>query len=117
MKENKQEQKKDMMLGLLNKNKNDKILFSPIVEESKAKELPKVEEKPKEVISKKQEEVKTCKKTYNIPVDIVEDMKKVVYMDRDLKGQTDLLVKALRKYLSSKDVKELLEEYDNLKKK
>lgn len=54
------------------------------------------------------------KRNYYIPVDV---LYKIVYMDKDLKDNTVLVIKALRKYLDSKDCRDLLEEYDNLKGK
>lgn len=117
MKENNQEQKKDIMKGLFTPSQKEKMAFSPVVEESQAKELPKVEVKSKDFLAKaKKEEVGTKKRTYNIPVEILDDMAKVVYMNRDLNNQTELLIQALKKYLSSKEVKALLEEYETLKK-
>lgn len=116
MKENNQEQKKDIMKGLFTPSQKEKMAFSPVVEESQAKELPKVEDIKKDKPKAKKEEVGTKKRTYNIPVEILDDMAKVVYMNRDLNNQTELLIQALRKYLSSKEVKALLEEYETLKK-
>mgnify|MGYP005778075809 CR=1 FL=1 len=57
----------------------------------------------------------TIRKNYNLPKDLVEDMEKIVYMDRDLKDNTELIIKALRKYIDSKACRDLLEEYHNLK--
>ena len=88
---------------------------SPIVEES---ESIKKEEIKKEEIKKEENNSKTNKtqrKTYNIPIDIAENMEKIVYMDRDIKDNTDLLIKALRRYLDSKECKKLLEEYKVIK--
>lgn len=83
---------------------------SPIVEESES--IKKEEIKKEENNSKTN---KTQRKTYNIPIDIAENMEKIVYMDRDIKDNTDLLIKALRRYLDSKECKKLLEEYKVIK--
>lgn len=78
-----------------------------------ASEIKKVEAKATSEQPKKKVERK--KRNYYIPIDILENIDKIVYMDRDLKDNTDLVVKALRKYLDSKACRDLLEEYDNLK--
>ena len=77
-------------------------------EEKKVEEVKTTSEQPKKKVERK-------KRNYYIPVDILESIDKVVYMDRDLKDNTDLVVKALRKYLDSKACRDLLEEYNNLK--
>lgn len=84
---------------------------SPIVEKTNNIQH-KQEAKKEEVVHK---DNITKRKTFNIPNDIVEDMEKIVYMDRDIKDNTDLLIKALRKYLDSKTCKDLLEEYNIIK--
>ena len=79
------------------------------------KEIVKQEKiETKKEISKKEKQ-ETTRKTFNIPIDIAEDMGKVVYMNRDIKDNTELLILALKKYLNSKENRELIEEYDTLK--
>lgn len=78
-------------------------------EEYKESKVKKITEQPKKIERKK--------RNYYIPVDVLDKIDKIVYMDRDLKDNTDLVIKALRKYLDSKDCRDLLEEYDNLKGK
>lgn len=90
--------------------KKEEIIEKNTIETSdnKKEEIKKTSEQPKKRVERK-------KRNYYIPVDILENIDKVVYMDRDLKDNTDLVVKALRKYLDSKACKDLLEEYNNLK--
>ena len=88
----------------------DEIKEEKTIETSEIKkiEVKTTSEQPKKKVERK-------KRNYYIPVDILENIDKVVYMDRDLKDNTDLVVKALRKYLDSKACRDLLEEYNNLK--
>ena len=90
---------------------NKEVKEEKIIETSEEKKVEKIKttsEQPKKKVERK-------KRNYYIPVDILEKIDKVVYMDRDLKDNTDLVVKALNKYLDSKACKDLLEEYENLK--
>ena len=87
-------------------------LSSPVVEEKVTKEESKPVEPKVEV---KKEVITTKKRTYNLPTDILEDIEKLVYMDRDIKDNTDLIIRALKKYISSKDNQALLSEYDSIK--
>lgn len=101
--------KKDIQKGVFNdlfSSTSVDSIPSPIIEE-------KVEQPKKEM--HEETEDKTKRKTYNIPTDIVEDMEKIVYMDRDIKDNTELLIIALRKYLESKHCKDLLKEYEIIK--
>ena len=109
--------RKDFQMGVINDlftstSKND--LNSPIIEETKKDVDVRVESKPKEEV-KEVKTITTKKRSYNLPTDLLEDIDKIVYMNRDIETNTDLVIKALRKYLSSKENKELLEEYDKLK--
>ena len=79
-----------------------------VSEDTKRIEIKTTSEQPKKKVERK-------KRNYYIPVDILENIDKVVYMDRDLKDNTDLVIKALKKYLDSKACRDLLEEYNNLK--
>lgn len=101
-----------------NKQEEHKKVFNDIFDITSA-EITRNEETEKKI-----EETKTIKevekrnikkRTYNIPNDILEDIEKVVYMDRDIKDNTGLVIKALREYLRSKEVKILIEEYEKLK--
>ena len=92
--------------------------------------IKEVEQKTEETLEIKEEKIITedtkvaseetkstpnrLKRNYYIPVDMLEDMKKVVYMDRELGGNyTELVLTALRQYLDTK--KDLIKEYDKLK--
>lgn len=90
--------------------KKEEIIEKSTIEASdnKKEEIKTTSEQPNKRVERK-------KRNYYIPVDILENIDKVVYMDRDLKDNTDLVVKALRKYLDSKACRDLLEEYNNLK--
>lgn len=91
-------------------------------------EVIKDKEDPKEEIKKSnnkkadQEKNKTEKKdikqskTYRLPQQLVSDIEKIVYMDRELRGnETTLITKAIEKYIYSKENKELIEQYNQLK--
>lgn len=110
MTNNKKDIQKNAFNDLFNTTSIDSIP-SPIVEKPSTIQQ-KQETKKEEIVNK---DTITKRKTFNIPIDIVENMEKIVYMDRDIKDNTDLLIKALRKYLDSKDCKELLEEYNTIK--
>lgn len=108
--------KKDFQTGVMTdlfSPTSKKDFVSPVIEDTKKEVEQKVESKPKE--EKKVESIITKKRSYNLPTDILEDIDKIVYMNRDIKDNTDLLVRALRKYLSSKENKELIDEYDSIK--
>ena len=132
MKENKTEQKKELMKGSLNKNKNNRILFNPVIEDIEEREVkieikkeitPKIIEEEREVKTEiKKEEDKITKKgsnprrkNYILPQDIIDKMNIITYMDRDIKDNTDLVIKALSKYLDSNYCKNLINEYNILK--
>ena len=128
MKENKTEQKKELMKGSLNKNKNNRILFNPVIEDIEEREVkieitPKIIEEEREVKTEiKKEEDKITKKgsnprrkNYILPQDIIDKMNIITYMDRDIKDNTDLVIKALSKYLDSDYCKNLINEYNILK--
>lgn len=80
---------------------------------NKEAEIVKEDKVEKAEIVKKND--KFVRKNYNLPQDLVEDMSKIVYMNRDIKDNTELLILALRKYLDSKECKDLLKEYDTIK--
>lgn len=120
------ENKKELMLERLSQNKNDKLRFAPVIEESQAKEIePPTKEEIKEVkkiIKEEQKQIKGKSKRYNpnrknyiISQDILEKMAIIEYMDRDIKDQTDLVNKALKKFVNSEANKRLIEEYNNIK--
>ncbi len=99
-----------------NKNELQKKAFNDLFSETNNNFTSKTiieEDKPQKLENTKK--IQTKRKTYNIPVDIVEDMEKIVYIDRDIKDNTELLIIALRNYLDSKTCKDLLMEYDKLK--
>lgn len=110
MTNNKKDIQKNAFNDLFSNTSMDSIP-SPIVEESNTIKTKEETKKEEEVYR----DTTTKRKTYNLPNDIVEDMEKIVYMDRDIKDNTDLVVKALRKYLDSKACKDLLEEYNTIK--
>lgn len=107
MTNNKKDIQKNAFNDLFNTTSIDSVP-SPVIEES-ITTISSIEEK------KEERDTTTKRKTYNLPTDIVEDMEKIVYMDRDIKDNTDLLIKALRQYLDSKYCKDLLNEYNILK--
>ena len=80
--------------------------------------IVKTEEPVEEIKETTTEEEKIepnrIKRNYYIPVDMLEEMKKVAYMDRELGGNyTKLVLEALRQYLDTKQ--DLIKEYDKLK--
>lgn len=85
-------------------------------EEIKQQDI-EVKQKPKLKKEDKQEKEDIRKtKTYRLPQKLLNDMNKVVYMDRELRGnETTLLIKAIENYIYSKDNKELMQQYDELK--
>lgn len=100
----------------MNKNKSEfqkniiGDLFTPTTNDNNIFFSPKVEENSQTLTDD------VCKKrTYNIPVKILDNIEKIVYMDRDLKSNTDFLIKALESYLDSENCKKLLEEYNLIK--
>ncbi len=65
-----------------------------------------------------QEKEKKQAKTYRLSPQLINDMNKVLYMDRELRGnETTLITKAIEKYIYSKENKELIKQYDELKGK
>lgn len=108
--ENKKDKKEKAMANL-------KELFTPVIEESVAEELPPLQEPlqaPKR--EKKNKEAKgTKRKTFNIPNDMDEQLEILIYMNRDIDDYTDLVLKVLKKYLNTKENKELIEEYYRIK--
>lgn len=85
-------------------------------EEIKQQDI-EIKQKPKLKKEDKQEKEDIRKtKTYRLPQKLLNDMNKVVYMDRELRGnETTLLIKAIENYIYSKDNKELIQQYDELK--
>lgn len=98
----------------IKKEKLTEDLKEEVKEEIKEQVIEEIQKETKER-KKEKKQKDTTRKTYNIPIDIAENMEKIVYMDRDIKDNTELLIKALRKYLDSKYCKELLEEYKKIK--
>jgi hypothetical protein len=109
------ENKKDMAksrAGLLFKTGG----FMPVVEESKLEELPTTPTKTQWQTKSKTSKAKhTVRKTFNIPDDIDEDVKKLLYMNRDVKDYTDLLIIALKDYIHKSKNQALIEEYHTIK--
>ena len=103
---NKKDIQKNVFNDLFNNTINDS-LSSPVI-----KQQQKTEE---EKNIKQDSDLK--KRSYNLPNDILEDMEKIVYMDRDIKNNTELIIIALKKYFESNYCKKLLEEYNNIKGK
>lgn len=67
---------------------------------------------------KTQEEKQEIKKqkTYRFSPSLINDMDKVVYMDRDLRGnETTLVTRAIEQYLASKENQDFMKQYDELK--
>lgn len=55
-------------------------------------------------------------KTYRLPQQLISDMEKIVYMDRELRSnETTLVIKALENYVYSEEGKKIIEEYNKLK--
>lgn len=98
---------------------NLKELFSPVIEESVAEELPPLQaplQAPKKEKKNKETKAKgTKRKTFNIPNDMDEQLEILIYMNRDIDDYTDLVLKVLKKYLNTKENKELIEEYYRIK--
>lgn len=78
------------------------------------KETLKIEEETKETKTKKRETKQA--KTYRLPSQLINDIEKVLYMDRELRGnETTLITKAIESYIYSKENNKLIEEYNQLK--
>ena len=101
---NKKDIQKNVFNDLFNNTTNDSLL-SPVIEQQ-----PKIEEE------NTKQDSDSKKRSYNLPKDILEDMEKIVYMDRDIKNNTELIIIALRKYFNSNYCKNLLKEYNSTKK-
>ena len=91
------------------KKKSNNFDFS--IEEEMKKTPPKVEsvEEPQ-----KKEEVKfsTKAKTYRLPINLVQNIEKLLYMNRKFKyNETALVIEALNSYISSQENQKLIEEY------
>lgn len=105
---NKKEKQKNAFNDLFSVTSKDSIP-SPIIEETRKEHI----EEKKEIEHKNN--TTTKRRTFNLPTDILEDMEKVLYIDRDIKNNTELLIKALRTYLDSNTCKEQIKEYNLLK--
>lgn len=109
--------------GELLKTKNSEFDFDitkelqEIKQEEVKQQDTEIKQNSKVMKDKKQEKEDIRKtKTYRLPQKLIEDMNKVVYMDRELRGnETTLLIKAIENYIYSKDNKELMQQYDELK--
>ena len=109
--------------GELLKTKNNEFDFDitkelqEIKQEEVKQQDTEIKQNSKVMKDKKQEKEDIRKtKTYRLPQKLIEDMNKVVYMDRELRGnETTLLIKAIENYIYSKDNKELMQQYDELK--
>lgn len=100
----------DKIKELEEKNKEIEEIAKATAEEEKALDKELIEEANKEnkIIPNRK------KRNYYIPVEMLEEMEKVVYMDRELRGNyTELVLRALRSYLDTKQ--DLIKEYDKLK--
>ena len=112
MMENKKDVAKVKVSQLFNKTGG----FTPVVEESKLEELPTPTPKSQwQTKNKPTKEKLTTRKTFNIPNDIDDDVKKLLYMNRDIKDYTDLLIIALRDYIHKSKNQALIEEYNTIK--
>ena len=114
---------------LMTKNKTFEFDLSKDLETDPPKEeTKKITEDPKKQIKETsknevgQEQNKTEKKdtkqakTYRLPQQLISDIEKVLYMDRELRGnETTLITKAIESYIYSKENKKLIEEYNQLK--
>lgn len=99
----------DKIKELEEKNKEIEEIAKATAEEEKALDRELIEEDNKEnkIIPNRK------KRNYYIPVEMLEEMEKVVYMDRELRGNyTELVLRALRSYLDTKQ--DLIKEYDEL---
>lgn len=106
--------------GELLKTKNNDFDFTiPDIETKKEdKVILKEEKKQEKKIEKPKEEEKELKKpkTYRFTPQLIEDMDKIVYMDRELRGnETTLVTKAIENYIYSKEGKEFIRQYNELK--
>lgn len=78
------------------------------------KKTIKIEEEIKETKTKKRDTKQA--KTYRLPSQLINDIEKVLYMDRELRGnETTLITKAIESYIYSKENNKLIEEYNQLK--
>jgi hypothetical protein len=110
--ENKKEMAKVMAGQLFQKTGG----FTPVVEDTKLEELPKTPPKTQgQTRNKITRSKNTTRKTFNIPVEVDDDVKKLLYMNRDVKDYTDLLIIALKDYIHKSKNQALIEEYNNIK--
>lgn len=103
----------DFTIPDIETKKEDKIILKEEKKQEKKIEKPKEEED--KVILKSEKESKKPK-TYRFTPQLIEDMDKIVYMDRELRGnETTLVTKAIENYIYSKEGKEFIRQYDELK--
>ena len=100
---------------------------TPQPKKVEVKEVEKVEPKKVEVkkdvvkiekeISKPKKEKKTetlQMLSFRLPPEIIENIDKYAYVERETKQDT--IIKAFEKFFNSKEVKEILSQYDSIKK-
>lgn len=110
--------------GELLKTKNSEFDFdimeelqNNIKEETSKHNDIKIKGNDKTIKNKAQEKEEVKKaKTYRLPQQLINDIEKIVYMDRELRGnETTLVTKAIESYIYSNENKELIKQYDELK--
>jgi len=89
------------------------------VKETKKVEQPKEKvsvEKPKPIVEHKEEKKESPKQmlSFRIPTNVIEDIDKYAYVER--MNKQDVIIMALEKFFNSKDSKEVLSQYDEIKK-
>ena len=86
---------------------------NPKVEQPKEKV---VVEKPKPIVEQKEEKKENPKQmlSFRIPTNVIDDIDKYAYVER--MNKQDVIIMALEKFFNSKDSKEVLSQYDKIKK-
>lgn len=88
------------------------IVKATIEEEKKLDEELKIEKKANNT---KKSKSNPNRKNFILPTEIIEKMNIIAYMDRDIKDNTDLVIKALTSYLDSESCKKMIKEYYKIK--
>lgn len=119
--------KKDLLKQATSNSFTDLYVDNKPKEKEEVKEVKqvKVEQPKKEVVKVVKEEVKEQPKkekkenpkqmlSFRIPTNVIEDIDKYAYVER--MNKQDVIIMALEKFFNSKDSKDVLSQYDQIKK-
>ena len=116
--------KKDLLKQATSNSFTDLYVDNKPKEKEEVKEVKqvKVEQPKKEVVKEEvKEQPKKEKKenpkqmlSFRIPTNVIEDIDKYAYVER--MNKQDVIIMALEKFFNSKDSKDVLSQYDQIKK-